>query len=71
MRSLTSWTFGLFCIACVNASLVYFDVAYVHGIRKSVVNMNEPIKEGEINHDIDVNYKYSTDKVMFTFGWNF
>ncbi|MBR5934878.1 MAG: hypothetical protein IKZ89_01860 [Bacteroidaceae bacterium] len=52
-------------------SQFYFDVAYVHGIRKSVVNMNEPIKEGEINHDIDVNYKYSTDKVMFTFGWNF
>lgn len=49
----------------------YFDVAYVHGVRKSVVNPNEVLITKDASKDIDVNYKYNTDKVMFTFGWNF
>jgi len=44
----------------------YFDLAYVHGVRSSVFNTNEP---GATN--IDVNYNYNTDKVLFTVGWNF
>ena len=52
-------------------SQFYFDVAYVHGIKKSVVNPNEALIGADAANDIDVNYKYSTDKVMFTFGWNF
>ena len=43
----------------------YIDLAYVHGIRNSVVNVNEYVE------DIDVNYKYKTDKVLLTLGWNF
>ena len=43
----------------------YVDVAYVHGVRNSVVNINEYIE------DIDVNYNYKSDKVMLTIGWNF
>lgn len=43
----------------------YIDLAYVHGIRNSLVNVNEYIE------DVDVNYKYNTDKVLFTIGWNF
>ena len=43
----------------------YIDVAYVHGVRNSVFNLNEYIE------DIDVDYKYKTDKVMLTIGWNF
>ena len=52
-------------------SQFYFDVAYVHGIRKSVVNVNEALITGDDSYDLDINYKYNTDKVMFTFGWNF
>lgn len=43
----------------------YIDMAYVHGVRNSVVNLNEYIE------DIDVNYKYKTDKLLLTVGWNF
>lgn len=43
----------------------YIDIAYVHGIRNSVVNINEYIE------DVDVNYNYKTDKVLLTFGWTF
>lgn len=43
----------------------YIDLAYVHGIRNSVVDVNEYIE------DVCVNYKYNTDKVLFTIGWNF
>ena len=43
----------------------YIDVAYVHGIRNSVFNINEYIE------DVDVNYKYQSDKVLLTFGWTF
>ena len=43
----------------------YIDVAYVHGLRNSVVNINEYIE------DVDVNYNYQTDKVLLTFGWTF
>lgn len=43
----------------------YIDVAYVHGIRNSLVNVNEYVE------DPDVNYNYKTDKVLFTIGWNF
>ena len=44
----------------------YFDLAYVHGIRKSVFNPNEPDAP-----NADVDYKYTSDKVMFTIGWTF
>jgi len=43
----------------------YIDLAYIHGIRNSVVNVNEYIE------DIDVNYNYKTNKVLLTLGWNF
>jgi hypothetical protein len=43
----------------------YIDLAYVHGIRNSIVNVNEYVE------DIDVNYKYKTDKILLTLGWNF
>ena len=43
----------------------YFDVAYVHSIRNSDVNVNE------YNDDVDMKYNFKTDKVMFTIGWNF
>lgn len=43
----------------------YFDLAYVHGVRNSLFNTCEYIE------DIDVNYNYKTDKVLFTVGWNF
>ena len=44
----------------------YFDLAYVHGIRNSVFNTNEPKAP-----NADVNYKYKSDKLLFTIGWNF
>ena len=43
----------------------YIDLAYVHGLRNSVVNVNEYVE------DIDVDYKYNSDKVLVTIGWNF
>lgn len=43
----------------------YVDMAYVHGVRNSVLNVNE------YKEDFDVNYNYKTDKVLFTIGWNF
>ena len=43
----------------------YIDLAYVHGLRNSIVNVNEYVE------DIDVNYNYKTDKVLLTIGWNF
>ena len=43
----------------------YIDLAYVHGLRNSIVNINEYIE------DVDVNYNYKSDKVLLTFGWNF
>ena len=43
----------------------YIDLAYVHGIRSSVVNVNEYVE------DVDVDYKYKANKVMLTIGWNF
>ena len=43
----------------------YIDLAYLHGVRKSVVNINEYVE------DIDVNYKYNSDKILLTLGWNF
>ena len=43
----------------------YIDLALVHGIRNSVVNVNEYIE------DIDVDYKYKSDKVLLSIGWNF
>jgi len=51
----------------------YFDLAYVHGVKNSVLNTNEPVDNPEITNmtNVDVNYKYKTDKVMFTVGWNF
>lgn len=52
-------------------SQFYFDVAYVHGVRNSVVNLNEALITKDASNDIDINYKYTTDRVMFTFGWNF
>ena len=52
-------------------SQFYFDVAYVHGVRNSVVNLNEALITKDASNDIDINYKYTTDRVMVTFGWNF
>ena len=43
----------------------YIDLALVHTIRNSVVNVNEYIE------DVDVNYDYKSDKVLLTIGWNF
>lgn len=43
----------------------YIDLAYVHGIRNNILNLKE------YDEDIDVNYKYKTDKLMVTVGWNF
>ena len=43
----------------------YFDVAYVHGIRKNTLNLNE------FDNDLDLLYNYKSDKVLFTLGWNF
>ena len=43
----------------------YIDLAYVHGIKNSVFNLNE------YDEDINVDYKYKTDKVLLTIGWNF
>lgn len=43
----------------------YVDMAYVHGLRNSTVNVNEYVE------DVDVNYNYKTDKVLLTIGWNF
>lgn len=43
----------------------YIDLAFVHGIRNSVFNLNEYIE------DIDVDYKYKTDRLQVTIGWNF
>lgn len=44
----------------------YFDLAYVHGIRDNVFNTNEPYAP-----NANVDYKYRSDKVLFTLGWNF
>lgn len=49
-----------------DGSQFYFDLAYVHGIRNSTLNTNE----SDLTN-VDVNYNYKTDKVMFTVGWNF
>lgn len=43
----------------------YIDMAYVHGLRNSIVNVNE------YDEDPFVSYNYNSDKVMFTIGWNF
>ena len=43
----------------------YIDFALVHGIRSSIVNVNEYIE------DIDVNYNYDSWKGLLTVGWNF
>ena len=43
----------------------YIDLALVHGIRNSVVNVNEYVE------DVDVDYKYKSDKVLLSIGWNF
>ena len=43
----------------------YIDLAYMHGLRNSTVNVNE------FFGDVDVNYNYKTDKVLLTLGWNF
>ena len=43
----------------------YVDLAYIHGLRNSIVNVNEYVE------DVDVNYNYKSDKVMLTIGWNF
>ena len=43
----------------------YVDLAYIYGIRNSIVNVNEYIE------DPNVNYNYKSHKVMLTVGWNF
>lgn len=61
------YTLGLgYCSAPdYDGTQFYFDLAYVHGVKKSVFNLNEYVE------DIDVNYNYKSDKLMFTIGWNF
>ena len=43
----------------------YIDLALVHSIRNSVVNVNEYVE------DVDVDYKYKSKKVLLSIGWNF
>ena len=43
----------------------YVDLAYIHSIKNSIVNVNEYTEDG------DISYNFKTDKVMFTIGWNF
>lgn len=43
----------------------YVDLAYMHGIRNSIVNVNEYVE------DVDVKYNYKTDKILLTVGWSF
>lgn len=43
----------------------YIDLAYMHGIRNSTVNVNEYVE------DVDVKYNYKTDKILLTVGWSF
>ena len=49
----------------------YFDLAYVHGIRNSELNMMEYFDADGFVIDPYVNYQYKTDKVLFTLGWSF
>ena len=49
----------------------YFDLAYVHGIRNSELNMMEYFDADGFVIDPYVNYQYKTDKVLLTFGWSF
>jgi len=44
----------------------YVDLAYVHGVKSSSLNVNELIDDV-----LYVDYNYKTDKVVFTIGWNF
>lgn len=48
-----------------DGSQLYLDIAYVHGVRGSVVNVNE------YDEDVDVKYNYKTNRVLFTVGWVF
>ena len=43
----------------------YIDLAYVNGLKGSIVNVNEYAE------DVDVKYNYKSDKIQLTFGWNF
>ena len=43
----------------------YVDLAYMHGLRNSTVNVNEYVE------DVDVKYNYKTDKILLTVGWSF
>ena len=43
----------------------YVDLAYIHGIRGSVFNLNE------FEEDVNVKYNYITKKVMLTIGFTF
>jgi hypothetical protein len=43
----------------------YVDLAYMHGLRNSTVNVNEYVE------DVDVKYNFKTDKILLTVGWSF
>lgn len=60
-------TFGLgYCSAPdIDGGQFYIDMAYVHSVRNSTVNVNE------YDEDIDVDYKYKNNKFLLTVGFNF
>lgn len=61
-------TFGLgYCSApsIIDGTQFYIDMAYVHSVRNSTVNVNE------YNEDLDVAYKYKNNKFLLTVGFNF
>ncbi|MBO6077503.1 MAG: hypothetical protein J6P66_01975 [Bacteroidaceae bacterium] len=61
------FTYGLgYCSAPDrDGTQFYIDFAYVHGLRNSIVNVNE------YNDDVDVKYNYKNNKVLLTVGWSF
>lgn len=60
-------TFGLgYCSAPdYDGSQFYVDMAFVHSVRNSTLNVNE------YNQDIDVDYKYKNNRLVLTLGFNF
>ena len=48
----------------------YFDMAFVHGIKKNEFNINEYYIESKYA-DPTVNYNVITNKLLVTVGWNF
>ena len=61
------FTYGLgYCSAPDgDGTQFYIDFAYVHGLRNSIVNVNE------YSDDVDLKYNYKNNKVLLTVGWSF